>query len=488
MGALACCLARDGAGTPADVPYKGKLILGRYSTTLSQSDVLGEGSFCVCYRAVDVVTNTPVAIKVYKKGGDETLAKYRRQIEVLLELQEPFKVPTDPDLWHEHMKKVSPCDLFVQLLDYSKSSDGTPGPNAADGELYVVTELAVESLKDYLTRRKQAQKPLPAEAVRSITKTLVFIVAGLHAKGLVHLDLKPENVMLVGENIKLIDVDGCFASGTLLDWKTLVASSVSFSLCYSAPEWARFLTKASKEIRVNPHLDVWAIGLTICELITFTVVLKDRFETFQEKGEQWAVWWIPRWLGKLETSPVPLAVRDFDPQLYALLSESIVIPDLARRRTLAQCLEHPYLDTNVMVHRFSAVPAPRSHHEDRLRRQSSRSPRSTTFVTASGDLHPYACASKHPDDDDGDDDGRGGERIQLVAVFDVQRGFSGKLSAEPTKRYLKRRETRSEEHPNDSDVDEEEFVGDLPTGVEKQKKNPISRKLSTAAWSAAGEW
>lgn len=483
MWFLPCCISRNSAGTP-DEPYKGKLILGRYSTTLSQSDVLGEGSFCVCYRAVDVVTNTQVAIKVYKKGGadaDATLAKYKRQIEVLLELQKPFKAPSDGKLWHEHMETVSPCDLFVQLLDYSKSADGEPGPNPSDGELYVVTELAVESLKDYLSRRKHAKKPLPAEAVRSITKTLVFIVAGLHAKSLVHLDLKPENIMLVGENIKLIDVDGCFASGTLLDWRTLVASSVSFSLCYSAPEWARFLTKTSKDIRVMPHLDVWAIGMTICELITFNVVLKDQFEIFQEKGEQWAAWKIPRWLGRLDKSPVPLAIRDFDPQLYAMLSEYVVNPDLALRRTLAQCLGHPYLVPHVAVHRFSSVTVPGSHHEARVRQHSSRgSPRrSASFITASGDLHPYACGSEHPEDkDDQDGDHR------LVAVLNAEDGFSGKLSAEPTNRYVRRSLSRSEEHPKDSDT-EEEFVGDLPA---MKKNKSITRKESTAAWAAAGQW
>lgn len=486
MGSLACCTSRDDAGTPADEPYRGKLILGRYRTSLSRSDVIGEGSFCTCYRAVDVVTKTQVAIKVYKKGGADakvTLAKYKRQIEVLLELQKPFKFPADPDLWHKHMETVSPRDLFVQLLDYSKSTDGAPGPNATDGELYVVTELAVESLKDYLMRRKQAKKPLPAEVVRSITKTLVFIVAGLHAKGLVHLDLKPENIMLVGESVKLIDVDGCFESGALLNWQKLSASSVSFSLCYSAPEWARFLTKTTKEIRVTPHLDVWSIGMTICELVTFTVVLKDQLERFQEKGEQWAAWKVPRWLGRLDTSPVPEAVRDFDPELYALLSERIVNPDVAQRCTLAQCLGHPYLIPHVEVHRLSSV-APMLDHEARHLKilcEAGIPRRSTSFVTASGDLHPYACGSEHPGDEDGEH--------RLVAVFDTQNStFSGKLSAEPQNRYLKRSGSRSDEHFKDSDEDEEKenSVGDLPPSPAKNKLIP--RLHSTAAWAASGQW
>ena len=47
----------------------------------------------------------------------------------------------------------------------------------------------------------------PSEA-EDMTKAVVFVMAGLHAKGFVHLDLKPENLMVFDGALKLIDVGG----------------------------------------------------------------------------------------------------------------------------------------------------------------------------------------------------------------------------------------------------------------------------------------
>ena len=52
------------------------------------------------------------------------------------------------------------------------------------------------SLKDYLALRRDQGKSLSRGAVKNISKAIILVVAGLHAKNLVHLDLKPENLML----------------------------------------------------------------------------------------------------------------------------------------------------------------------------------------------------------------------------------------------------------------------------------------------------
>ncbi len=56
----------------------------------------------------------------------------------------------------------------------------------------------------------------------------MLVVAGLHAKGFIHLDLKPENLMLFDGMLKLIDVDGCVRIGTAI---SVSDSSLSFSPC-----------------------------------------------------------------------------------------------------------------------------------------------------------------------------------------------------------------------------------------------------------------
>merc|ERR1719191_1695390 len=104
--------------------------------------------------------------------------------------------------------------------------------------MYVVTELASYSLKDYFSLRRTDGRKLSKDSVHDVAKAIILVTAGLHAKGLVHLDLKPENLMLFSGVLKLIDVDGCVRIGTRV---SITDSSLSFSPCYCAPEWARFI-------------------------------------------------------------------------------------------------------------------------------------------------------------------------------------------------------------------------------------------------------
>ena len=71
-----------------------------------------------------------------------------------------------------------------------------------------------------------------------------------HRRNYVHLDLKPHNLMLFKGRVKLIDVVGCVAAGTTL---SIGESSISFSACYCATEWPRFV--ARKQISTLPR--VW---------------------------------------------------------------------------------------------------------------------------------------------------------------------------------------------------------------------------------------
>ena len=108
--------------------------------------------------------------------------------------------------------------------------------------MYVITEVAQYSLKDYFALKREKNKPLSRESIKACARAILLVVAGLHAKGLVHLDLKPENLMMFNGRLKLIDVDGCVPIGSEV---SINDSSISFSPCYCAPEWARFLTDES---------------------------------------------------------------------------------------------------------------------------------------------------------------------------------------------------------------------------------------------------
>lgn len=328
------------------------IVMGKYKMSTSKQDLMGEGTSSICRKGVCLETNQEVAIKVYKapkdphKGEDVRLQKFRRQISVLNMLQEPFGVVKDERLWHPQLASTKPSKLFMSLLDYSKDASGNPAPDPSDGVMYVVTELAQYSLKDYLSLRRDQDKGLSRGAVKNISKAIILVVAGLHAKGLVHLDLKPENLMMFNGRLKLIDVDGCVPAGSEI---SIQDSSISFSPCYCAPEWARFLIEESEsKITVNPHLDVWSVGMTVCELATLDAVLKPMYANFLRNGHSHkeAGFLFMDWLGSITKAPLPKSIERFDEGFHKMLVGSLLVCDHTNRKTLAQCLSDPYLESD----------------------------------------------------------------------------------------------------------------------------------------------
>mmetsp|Transcript_32715 Transcript_32715/g.93967 ORF Transcript_32715/g.93967 Transcript_32715/m.93967 type:complete len:472 (+) Transcript_32715:56-1471(+) len=323
-------------------------VMGKYIMSLRKKDTLGHGSFSSCYRGFDTETGASVAIKVYKIGRhgerrespDPVMLKmFRRQVSVLKELQEPFPV-TKSELWNEELSQLQPSDLFMRLLDYSRDENGEPGPDPREGVLCIVTELAQYSLRDFLELHRSAARPLPPRIVQAVARAVMTAVAGLHTKGFVHLDIKPSNLMVFDGRLKLIDIDGCVRAGTLVSKTDL---SISFSPFYCAPEFARFLTQSSDHpIQVAPSLDVWSTGMTICEVMHLTEVLRPKFEMFEEQSsEHEAGFLFMKWLGRTENITLPRSVSDLDAELRELLSGRLLVCEEPLRASLAQCLSRP---------------------------------------------------------------------------------------------------------------------------------------------------
>jgi serine/threonine protein kinase len=229
------------------------------------------------------------------------------------------------------------------LTDYSKDATGEPSTDPDDGVVYVITELAQYSLKDYLALRREQNRPLPKESVKSITKAVILVVAGLHAKGLAHLDLKPENLMMFNGRLKLIDVDGCVKINTNV---SITDSSISFSPCYCAPEWAQFLINESNSgIMVAPALDVWSVGMTICEFVSLNAILKPMYGNFLRNAHSHreAGFLFMDWLSNIKKVPLPKQVEKFDADFVDLVSNWLLVCDKATRKSCAQSMSHPYV-------------------------------------------------------------------------------------------------------------------------------------------------
>jgi len=319
-----------------------KPVMKTYLMGMLDEDILGEGATSIVRRGVHVVSGEEVAIKMSRASRhgsrEAVLKKFERQIEVLAALAEPFAPPSDPGLWHEQLEHVQPCDLFMRMIDYSRDVDGRPGADPVDGVMYIVTELGQCSLHGYLARRRGEDRPLSKDMVQSMSKAIILVIAALHAKGYVHLDLKPHNLMLFKGRVKLIDVDGCVPAGTTLN---IGDSSISYSACYCAPEWARFVVSEA-DIDVAPSLDVWSVGMTICELVCLDTVLAPYYKQCLTYAPSKGLCVFLEWLGFIGSLPLPTSVQA-DDGLKMLLSQCLLVSEQSKRRTLAHCLSDPYI-------------------------------------------------------------------------------------------------------------------------------------------------
>ncbi|MBK9035823.1 MAG: serine/threonine protein kinase [Myxococcales bacterium] len=125
----------------------------------------------------------------------------------------------------------------------------------ADDEPYLVMELlAGPSLKDELARRG----PLPAGEVIAIGIQLARALEAAHARGILHRDVKPANVVRAADGTwKLVD----FGVAHLPDSDVTLAGQFVGTPSYAAPE---ALTLG----RTSPQSDVFALAATLLEIAT----------------------------------------------------------------------------------------------------------------------------------------------------------------------------------------------------------------------------
>ena len=205
--------------TPADSP----LVAGRYRL----DRILGAGGAAIVHEGCDLDTGERVAVKVYRSDGSGHPTQHHRELKALTSLRHPG---------------------LVALLD-----GGTePGP---DGRTYVVTDL-VEGPS--LARRLDAG-PLSADEVRVLAIGLGEALAHVHARGFVHRDVKPANILLEhGHRPRLAD----FGIARALDGTVYTATgAVAGTAAYLAPEQVRGEA-------VDPSVDVFALGLVLIEALT----------------------------------------------------------------------------------------------------------------------------------------------------------------------------------------------------------------------------
>lgn len=113
--------------------------------------------------------------------------------------------------------------------------------------LYALMEYADENLAQLLEQRALAE-----QEARDMLERTLSVLAYLHERERVHGQLKPSNILAVGDEVKLAS-DTVRAVGES-------ASGVNAASAYDAPE--------SCDGIYSPSSDIWALGVTLCEAVT----------------------------------------------------------------------------------------------------------------------------------------------------------------------------------------------------------------------------
>jgi len=214
-------------------------------------DVIGEGGYAVVYAAASS-TSVAVAVKEFVPGStlsdrEKVRDLFVRERDVLWRLR---LHPNLPDL----------IEAFSQ-----------------DGMHYLVSEfIQGESLRERLRR----EGPIPAAEVGPLSLQLARALAALHAHGVVHHDVKPDNVVLSTAGLAmLLDLGSARFAATTQDQPQVAfqnsnvpsqeasaTEQVAGTDGYMAPE-LREMVEADR-VSSNYALDVFAFGCTVYELLT----------------------------------------------------------------------------------------------------------------------------------------------------------------------------------------------------------------------------
>jgi eukaryotic-like serine/threonine-protein kinase len=208
-------------------PGEIEVLAGRYQL----QKIIGSGGMATIYRARDLQMDRAVAVKVLQEDYN-TNPKFVRRFQIEAKAASALRHPN-----------------IVQVNDYGY----------ANGNYYIVMEL-IEGIN--LHRYLVSRGVLYVDRAIIIAHDVALGLGAAHRRGIVHRDVKPQNV-LIGKDgsIKLTDF------GIVSMYQDLKADRITTTgmtlgtVQYFAPE------QAQGEI-VSPAADVYALGIVMYEMLT----------------------------------------------------------------------------------------------------------------------------------------------------------------------------------------------------------------------------
>lgn len=199
--------------------------IGRYEIL----EEIGQGGMAVVYRAMDTILEREVALKLlhpHLASHIESRQRFLREAKAVARLKHP---------------------AVLEIYDYS---------DAEGDDIYIAMELVQgTSLRRFLDQR--TGEPLCAEASALLMREVCLALAHAHKNGVVHRDVKPENILIgpKGE-VKLSDFGIAHLAGLA---QMTVTGQILGSPAYMSPEHI-------EHSELDARADIFSVGTVLYEL------------------------------------------------------------------------------------------------------------------------------------------------------------------------------------------------------------------------------
>ncbi len=294
---------------PTDTQYSGDLPrLFRFGNRYQVLEKLGEGGMGRVYKALDLELDRPVALKTIRteKGrGPEVLKRFKQELILA--------------------RKITHKNV-VRIYDLGEAEGGV--------KFFTMELVEGQSLRDLL----QEKKTIPTKEAISFMKQMLSGLAEAHSQGVVHRDLKPQNIMVDRDGLlRIMD----FGIARTADTATLTGSGEMMGTPdYISPEQVKGET-------TNAQSDLYSAGIILYELLTGDVPFKGDTA-------------ISKVVARLQVKPTP--PRTLNPQIPPYLERIIlklmeVDPDLRYKTAeeVLQDLEREQVDSSLFLRTRKAV-------------------------------------------------------------------------------------------------------------------------------------